>query len=213
MDNKRGQKSLDTYCKENNKDYLLQEWDYEQNEISPSNISYGSHKVVCWKCPQGHKYKKDIHSRCQGTGCSKCSGINFKKREKIFVEHPELIGELDTEKNTYEDLKNLTCCSIKKVFWKCPNGHRYSQSILNKIHSKGCIICTNKVVLVGYNDCETWCKNNNKTDILKDWDYSLNKKTPKEIVYGSQNLVFFKCHICGYKWKTTLQSRTIQNTG
>lgn len=55
---------------------LLQEWDYDLNNelgIYPDNVMRGSHDVVNWICPFGHKYKKEIHARTGGQGCSVCS--------------------------------------------------------------------------------------------------------------------------------------------
>lgn len=42
----RGRITLEEYCKKNNMNYLLDEWDYEKNKILPSEISYGSHTIV-----------------------------------------------------------------------------------------------------------------------------------------------------------------------
>lgn len=212
MSSKRGTKSLEEYCKENNKEYLLQEWDYDENDFTPSDVSYGSHKVVSWKCLKNHKYKKDIHSRIQGVGCSECSGIVFIRQEKIFNAYPEFADELDDELNTYDEIKQYTCGSLKEVHWKCNYGHKYIKSISNKIKGRECPICLNKTVLKGYNDLETWCKSNNKVDILQDWDYENNSIKPDELVCGSHAMVNFKCHVCGHKWSTVLYSRTKQNT-
>lgn len=40
---------------------------------------------------------------------------------------------------------------------------------------------------------EEWCVKNNKTDILKLWDYSKNTFKPNEICYSSKKKVWFKC--------------------
>lgn len=59
----KGINDFATWCKTNNKQDLLEEWDVS-NEISPDKISYGSHKKIKWICKNGHRYEKDIHSRC-----------------------------------------------------------------------------------------------------------------------------------------------------
>lgn len=209
----RGKIDFETWCSCNNKKNLIKEWDYESNDILPSQVTYGSHKEVFWICPKGHKYKKQIHSRCQGTGCSVCSGVNFRKRNLLFTDFPELIEELDTEINTLEDLKKITCSSNKKIAWICSKNHKYFQSAVNKIKSKGCPICNNRQVLYGFNDLETWCKENDRNEILEDWDYKLNSILPQNIIFGSGKVCNFVCHICGYKWKTRLNARTLQKTG
>lgn len=192
---------------------LAKEWDYSKNVgISPDNISYGSHKEVYWICPKGHSYLKSVHSRSRGTGCHICSGVNFKRRNKLFDDYPELITELNTSVNTLEDLKNITCCSERKISWKCNVGHIYEQSAVVKIQSKGCPFCNNKRLLKGYNDLETWCENNNRMDLLKEWDYEKNDKKPSEIFYGSKNRCYFICSNCAHKWSALLYSRTLQKT-
>lgn len=55
---------------------LLVEWDYEENEkraISPQTVMRGSHIEASWICPIGHRYVKEINSRCQGQGCVTCA--------------------------------------------------------------------------------------------------------------------------------------------
>lgn len=211
----RGKTSFETYCNSNDKSFLLEEWDYDSNVLLPSEISYGSHKEVSWICKKGHRFKKDIHSRLQGVGCSICSGINFKRRNLLFKDYPELIKELDNEINTYEEVKNVTCASTKKIAWICPKGHKYYQSPSNRTKSKGCPcpICDNREALYGFNDLETWCKENDRNEILEDWDNELNDFLPRDITFGSSKNCYFICHICGYKWKTRLNARTLQKTG
>ena len=44
-------KSLKTWCEENNKLELLDEWNYEKNgDLTPDNITKGSNRQVWWKC-------------------------------------------------------------------------------------------------------------------------------------------------------------------
>ena len=42
--------TLYEYCKENNKEYLLDEWDYETNsDLNPKVLLFKSSKKVWWK--------------------------------------------------------------------------------------------------------------------------------------------------------------------
>ena len=46
-----GKNDLETWCKQNNKEYLLDEWNYEKNSsLSTSSISHSSSERVWWKC-------------------------------------------------------------------------------------------------------------------------------------------------------------------
>ena len=55
-------KSLKDWCIENNASFILDMWDYERNDISPENVSYGSEIKVNWKCPVCN-YTCDIKRR------------------------------------------------------------------------------------------------------------------------------------------------------
>ena len=48
---------------------LAEEWDYEKNNISPFEISYGSGKYAWWICKNGHKWRAQILNRTYGRGC------------------------------------------------------------------------------------------------------------------------------------------------
>ena len=207
----QGVNDLKTWCKKNNRLDLLTEWD-PSNVITPDCISYGSHMVVKWICKQGHHYEKNIYSRCKGTGCSACSGINFKHRGKLFEEYPEFINELDIQKNSYVDVKDYSSCSTKIIHWICKEGHSYEMSPMLKIKSKSCPICSNVRVMEGVNDLKTWCLINKRYQIIEDWDYSKNKILPTEVSFGSNKKAWFKCHICGHEWQTVIVSRTKQQT-
>lgn len=69
-------KNLYEYCIENNKQHLLNEWDYIKNNIlnlTPNIITYGSNKKVNWKCSFGHEWIATINSRSRGNNCPYCS--------------------------------------------------------------------------------------------------------------------------------------------
>lgn len=207
----KGVNDLATWCKSNNRQDLLEEWD-SSNDVFPDQISYGSHKKVKWICKNGHHYEKDIHSRCQGTGCPKCSGVNFEHKRNLFEEYPTLLQEVDIDKNPLNTVQDISSGSAKKIYWKCEQGHSYEMSAVNKIKSRGCPFCHNKRVMAGENDLVTWCKDNGRTQILDDWNYEKNMVLPNEITYGSNVKAWFKCHICGYEWQTVVNSRTIQHS-
>ena len=42
---------------------LLNEWDYEKNNIMPSDISIWSKNKVWWKCKYGHEWASTMNSR------------------------------------------------------------------------------------------------------------------------------------------------------
>lgn len=207
-----GINDLETWCITHNRQDLLNEWDFALNTLSPNQISYGSHTAVHWRCSEGHSFVKSIHDRCQGGICPQCSGIIFKHRAMLFDERPELMAELDEDYNTFNDVKTVSCCSNKTIHWICPKGHKYNMRALNRSKGLGCPFCSNRRVLVGFNDLNTWCIQNNRLQILTDWDYEKNDFSPQDVTFGSNRYAYFKCHICRHEWKTVISSRTSQGS-
>ncbi|MFA7219309.1 MAG: zinc-ribbon domain-containing protein [Synergistaceae bacterium] len=67
------------------KDAILNEWDYDLNEISPCEISPWSHKKVNWTCKRGHKWMAEVNQRYSlGTLCPYCSKSIHLKNGKCF---------------------------------------------------------------------------------------------------------------------------------
>lgn len=119
----------------------------------------------------------------------------------------ELLSEWDYEKNGDLTPENISYGSGKKVFWKCKLGHSWESEVKGRA-TKGrcCPICSNDKVLVGYNDFETWCKQNNATTLLEEWDYEKNEVTPKEIVFGYRKPIWWKCS-SGHSFQRVIRFR------
>ena len=48
-----------------------------------------------------------------------------------------------------------------------------------------------------------WCSSNNKS-FLRDWDYSKNSVSPKDVLKGTHKSYFFVCHKCGNEYTREL---------
>ena len=55
---------------------LAKEWDFDKNEILPTQVTKGSHKDVWWKCSLGHSWKARISARDYRNGCPYCSSTS-----------------------------------------------------------------------------------------------------------------------------------------
>lgn len=55
---------------------IAKDWDYEKNELLPTEVSYGSSKKVNWICSKcGHKWEATISNRTnRHSQCPKCHG-------------------------------------------------------------------------------------------------------------------------------------------
>lgn len=139
--------------------------------------------------------------------------------EKIFlkryiVDNEKLISEWDWEKNSSLGLhpSSTSDGSHKKAWWICKKGHSYDAKIVNRNHGTDCPYCKGKKVLKGFNDLETWCKNNNRLDLIKEFDGSKNNFTMQELTKGSGKEIWWICPH-GHSYSATLHHRINMNTG
>jgi len=135
--------------------------------------------------------------------------------EKHYIsENGQLMAEWDWEKNNALGInpKSFTLGSDKKVWWICDKGHSYEARIANKNHGQGCPYCAGKKVLVGFNDLQTWCIQNNRLDLIEEFDSRKNNFTIHDITRGSGKKVWWKCPN-GHSYNTTLNHRIKMNTG
>ena len=95
---------------------------------------------------------------------------------------------------------------FKKVWWKCCNNHQWKSSPDNRFkHSpfSRCPYCTGQLVAKGETDLAT-----KFPDILNDFNFEKNRKSPDQIHWGSTQKIWWKCHICGHEWRCQVSNRT-----
>ena len=52
---------------------LMAEWNREKNtDVSPTQLTIGSHKKAWWKCQKGHEWQASIYNRNRGNSCPIC---------------------------------------------------------------------------------------------------------------------------------------------
>ena len=126
----------------------------EADGWSTQEFTAGSHRIMGWKCREGHLWKVAIEYRARGgTNCPICAG---KKVKAGFNDLKSRFPQLAAEAHGW-DPATVTASSGKKVEWKCPIGHIYSATIYSRTSkdSTGCPVCTNRKVLPGFNDLAT----------------------------------------------------------
>ena len=130
--------------------------------------------------------------------------------KKFISDDMALLNEWDYEKNKNIDPSKIAVFSNKKFWWKCENGfkdHSYQAFVSDKYRDRtGCPYCSNRKVLKGFNDLAT-----TRPDLIDDWDFEHNEKSPYEITAGSSYKANWICHKCGYKWPAIVSSRSKGN--
>ena len=158
-----------------------------------STLSAGSSKKVGWKCERGHTWQDSVSHRSAGRGCPVCSN------------HQVLVGynDLATTHSAIAsqafdwDPTTLIAGSSKKVGWKCEQGHIWSATVNDRSAGRGCPVCSNHQVLVGYNDLAT--THSAIASQAFDWD-------PTTLTAGSSMKVGWCCEY-GHSWTSTVNNR------
>lgn len=189
---------------------LLDEWDYDKNKIGPESIGIGSEKKIWWKCKDGHSYEQHVSNHVKGARCPYCAGQKVLTGiNDLETKFPKIANEWDYKKNKVSPGEVFPFTN-KKYYWLCEKGHSYLATPNARCYEgkkTGCPICSNKIVLDGFNDLKTL-----KPEIAKDWDYKKNIKGPEEYSIGSDYKAWWICPF-GHSYQAIINSRTNINKG
>lgn len=216
-----GQISLADYAVLTDNQYLLDEFDCEKNKTTTDKISYASGKKYWWVCPEGHTYNITANKRTnRGDDCPYCSSqrilVGFNDLETFCKENnrEDLLDEWDYDLNEIKP-SEVTPHSEKKVYWLCQNRkHSYLMSVTSRVDkNSGCPYCSNQRTLAGFNDLETWCKENGRQELLNEWNEDLNKIKPSEVTPHSEKKVYWICPEKKHSYLMPVAKRVDRNQG
>lgn len=63
-----------------------------EEEALTKEVTFGSGRVMGWKCPKGHAWDASVYSRVAGSGCPRCSKSGTSKAEQEIGEMFEELG-------------------------------------------------------------------------------------------------------------------------
>jgi hypothetical protein len=165
----------------------------------PTDFQAGSHSKVSWICDSEHVFVANIYNRTgpNRTGCPVCSGKKVQKGfNDLKTTHPELAAQ------AYGwDPTEITSGSNKVRVWQCAFGHNWKAMVNTRSKGIGCPVCTNKKVLVGYNDLATM--NPQLASEAFEWD-------PKTVTQSSHKKRKWQCQL-GHIWSSNISDRTRGN--
>ncbi len=186
---------------------LASQWHpYLNGNLLPSHFpGTASKTAVYWLCPQcGSSWKASIDSRIHGNGCPVCAGRKVKKGyNDLQTINPSIAADWHPTKNGDLSACDVTSHSHKSVWWKCKNGHEWMSTVKDRVAGNGCPFCSGKRVLKGYNDLATL-----NSVLAEEWDTQTNEKTANEVTLHSGYKANWVCHICGNRWKASVDSRS-----
>ena len=140
--------SLWSYCRRENLDRLLTEWNTEKNApLSPDGISVGSTRRVWWRCEKGHEWCAKVSDRAGGLcACPVCRGRKAAPGENDFAsKFPKLALEWAAE-NGPTSPGDMPYTSTRRVWWRCGDGHLYRAKIADRAAGAGCPYCAGRRV-------------------------------------------------------------------
>lgn len=204
-------KSLFSWCIDQNDDTLLRQWSSEKNgEKTPQNVSYGSGYIAWWRCEKGHEWKARVNGRTSvKTGCPACNNkIVVIGENDLATLHPKLAAQWHPSLNDGILPSSFAEHSSKQVWWQCEKGHEWKAAISARVIGHACPFCTNRKVLVGFNDLAT-----THPEVAAQWHPTKNGDlTAEKITAGSHRKIWFICSK-GHVWETRLFVRTAQKFG
>lgn len=201
--------SLKHLCEQQDRMYLLQEWDWNKNApLTPDTIHKGSHQKVWWRCDAGHSWQAQVRSRSDGSKCPYCTGrVLWVGRNDLATVNPALAAQWDMEKNGELKPTEVLAGSGKYVWWKCENGHSWRASILSRNRGAGCPICSGKTAVSGENDLSTLFP-----DLAVEWDAERNGSLrPDNVTPYSNKKVWWRCAL-GHEWQAVIASRAVERS-
>ena len=208
-----GFNDLQAWCKENDMNYLIEEWN---DEKSITDFTKGSRYKANWKCRTcGHEWRARIKDRSRNRhNCPYCVGrrilTGFNDLQAWCEENDMnyLIEEWDDEKS----ITDFTKGSHYEANWKCRScGYKWQARIGHRTGDKrNCPYCSGHRALVGANDLQAWCEENDMNYLIEEWD---DESKITDFTKGSHYEANWKCRSCGYKWQARIGHRVLDRTG
>lgn len=215
--------NLENWCKTNEKESILTEWDYSQNAVSPAEISYGSHKkawFVCQWC--GYKWNCEIKARTIGKSkcpicAKKIAGKKLQQRKlqvngSLQENRPDIALEWDYEKNNGITPDDVTFSSHEYAWWKCSDCcNEYRMMVNDRANGQGCPKCRYSKMVQSQNKTHiskhgSLADNNPK--LADEWDYERNNGLrPDEVAVNSMKKVWWRCPECLRSYSATVANR------
>ena len=160
----------------------------------PTDYSRGSDKRVMWKCGVGHQWTASLGERSSGNGCPTCANkkilVGFND---LATTNPELAAQADGW-----DPTTVMSQTHKKVDWVCTIGHKWKATVKNRFRSTGCPICSNKQLLIGFNDLAT--TNPELAAQADGWD-------PSTIFANTNQTLSWRC-LENHTWRASANNRS-----
>ena len=196
---------------------VAKQWHTTKNGVlKPTEVGAGSDKKVWWQCSKypDHEWDAVIENRTgQGQDCPICSGRRVLKGfNDLNSTDPEVAKQWHTTRNGSLESTDFTRSSSKKVWWQCSKypDHEWDAVIGSRTTlGADCAICSNRKVLAGFNDLQTF-----EPELVKEWHPTMNGVLkPIEVTRFSSRKVWWQCgKFPEHEWEALVASRSDGNS-
>ena len=183
---------------------IAKEWHLKKNgELTPSDIIYGTHRKVWWKCDEGDDHEWNSTPSNRSTVCPYCMNIKVSETNSLQTLFPHLAMQWHPTKNGSLTPNQIISGSPKRVWWKCKKGddHEWQTTIVarkNQEEGYGCPFCYGRYVSIT-NSLES-----KYPKLAKQWHPILNGSlTPDKVTPSSHKTFWWKCDKGDdHEWRT-----------
>ena len=179
---------------------LLAQWSPD-NELSPTDVTCGSHKKVLWVCEKGHTWAATVKNRALiGSKCPYCEHrAVLEGYNDLQTLYPE-VAKTWSPKNELKP-SEVSSRSNSELLWVCENGHEWKARVADRTEGHGCPYCAGQRVWKGFNDLAT-----THSGLITEWS-DKNKISPDSITYKNRTNVWWHCSKCGNDYQAVVFAR------
>lgn len=183
---------------------LLSEWSM-RNDLSPTEITYGSNKRVWWVGKCGHEWQASVKDRTSHdrTGCPYCAGKLVLHGYNDLASRCSDLAEEWSDRNLFSAC-DVTYGSNKLVWWHGKCGHEWQATVKSRatgIHT-GCPYCSGNRVLAGFNDLET-----RFPEVAREWSERNLPLLPSQVTAYCNKKAWWSGS-CGHTWEARISDRS-----
>jgi hypothetical protein len=188
---------------------IARQWHPTKNApLTPSDVTYGSHKKVWWVCDKGHEWQAPVYNRSDGHGCPCCTGRKAAKDTCLQTVNSRLAREWHPTRNAPLTPKDVSYgSSSRKMWWICKEGHEWEADVSARARGNGCPYCS------GHKLCEDNCLQAVNPKLAREWHPTRNAPlTPKDVMPGTTRKAWWLCRK-GHEWEAVINSRNGSGAG
>lgn len=192
---------------------LAAQWHPSRNgDLTPDDVRPKANRKVWWRCPSGHEWQAQVANRAGGAGCPHCAGkLAIPGVNDIATIRPDVAAQWHPTKNGHLTPDVVLASSGRRVWWRCPVGHEWSEQVLSRCAGSLCRVCsstperTMPAPVRPTRQPRTLAEL--EPSIAALWDLERNSPlTPEQVTPAAQRVVWWRCET-GHRWRASVQAQ------